>query len=502
MAQISLDFGTSNSSVAYFNGRSPEIIKIDGDELMPSVVTIANGVVEVGQDAVELGRKFPDYCFRHFKRQLGDMWNPDEDVGSQLCEGKDEAGKLNGMTHFKGPNGTTYAPEELASFCLGKMIDAAEAKLRTKITRAVLSYPATFTTQQKEALKRAGYAAGLETVELIDEPTAAAVAYGYDFKKVRRIAVLDVGGGTTDVSFIVTGGGDVKSLATNGSPLVGGADWDRAIGEYVVNRWRQSAHGSDINIRDQARALVLQEAEQTKRRLTRRKESEFRVEDIDINPATGVSQHVIYSIDRDTMDKITSSYLRSIEAACQRAVDEAKEKDPKFSIRDLDDVILIGGMTRVQSIQQLAREFFGQEPKDTVDPEIAVALGGAVRAAVLDGRKGGLTLSQITGHTFSLEVHNAVEDVAMVLIPKGTSYPCKLPRPLFLTNRDAGQQRLSIRLLEGDEGKASACAVLWSAEIEIEAGEPRTAREEVVFEIDESGNPRMSCAGLTYGEAA
>lgn len=493
--RIAIDFGTHNSVLAYYNGRAPEVIKVEGSELTPSVVTIAGDKVFIGKEAQRLGPRYPDSCYKSFKRHLAKPFHDEEDAGEHMVAGPD------GTTHYQGPGGHTYSPTELAGWILGKFQDAAAKKFGGNPERAVVCVPATFKLPQRRAIEEAARQAGFTDIYLIDEPTAAAIAYGYNFEDVKRVAVVDVGAGTTDIAFIETGGGRVEILATNGTSLVGGDDWDKLLGGYVVNLW-ETEHGDDLAVRDRAMQLILDEAELAKRRLTDNAETEFRIEDITKDRKTGADLHMIYPVSQTILNELTKELIKSIRDACQRTVDEAKSKDPRFTVKDLDVVILVGGMTRVPAIQAMVADFFKQAPKTEIDPEIAVALGAAVQAGVMDGRRAGLKIKNITPHSFAIETHDKVEGVATVLVPKGTPYPWKPKVQHKLANREAGQTALSIRLLQGESERASDCVQLDAADIEIEPGDPREVKIPVSFEIDESGNLIFEAGDYSFGRDA
>jgi molecular chaperone DnaK len=367
---VGVDLGSSNSSIAWYNGRVPEVISVDGSPLMPSVVTIvpADAVgpgesqIFVGLDGIESGKRFPDFCFRLAKRRLGEMFHPDEDQGYQ------SVGAPDGTLHYQGPDGHTYSPVEICSMLIAKLLDAATAKWKgEKPDAAVICVPATFSPSQRKAVEEAGRMAGLAYVELMDEPTAAALAYGYDFKKVRRIAVLDVGGGTTDVSIIQTGSGLVSVLGTGGSSITGGSDVDAILGRYIVNQWATDHEGTDLAVDDTAMSLVLQESEDVKKRLSRKVKSEFRIKDFDRSPG-GTDLHMDYVVDRPLLEHLSQDLLKRMRAACLVAIAEATRKDANFSAkRDLNDVVLVGGGSRMPAVQAMAKEVFGQEAKTDIE---------------------------------------------------------------------------------------------------------------------------------------
>lgn len=499
-----IDLGSSNSSIAWYNGRVPEIISVDGSPLMPSVVTIvpADAVAEgesqifVGLDGIESGKRFPDFCFRLAKRRLGEMFHPDEDQGYQ------SVGAPDGTLHYQGPDNHTYSPVEICSMLIAKLLDAATAKWKgEKPDAAVICVPATFSPSQRKAVEEAGRMAGLTYVELMDEPTAAALAYGYDFKKVRRIAVLDVGGGTTDVSIIQTGSGLVSVLGTGGSSITGGSDVDAILGRYIVNQWATDHEGTDLAVDDTAMSLVLQEAEDVKKRLSRKLKSEFRIKDFDRSPG-GTDLHMDYSVDRPLLEHLSQDLLKRMRAACLVAIAEATRKDANFSAkRDLNDVVLVGGGSRMPAVQAMAKEVFGQEAKTDIDCEIAVALGAAIRAAVLDGRKNDLTISDITSWSICVEVYDKVEGVASVVIPRGQPYPSEKPFSFVLTNREPGQTVLPIRIVTGDHDRAALCELLHAIDVPLEPGDPRSARVPFTVGVNSRGEAYGMCGEIEWGSS-
>jgi molecular chaperone DnaK len=500
---VGIDMGTTNSSISRWNGRGPEVIPVDGKALMPSVVTIApadavgpdESQIFVGIDGIEVGKRYRDYCFRLFKRRLGEMWHEDEDTGYQTV------GAPDGTLHYQGPDGHTYSPVELCSMVIGKLLDAATEKFKgERPDGAVICVPATFTPSQRKAVEEAGQMAGLAYIELMDEPTAAALAYGFDFKKVRRIAVLDVGGGTTDVSIVQTGNNLVSVLGTGGSSITGGSDVDAILGRYIVNEWSKK-HDTDLAVDVSAMARVLQEAEQAKIRLSRKQKTEFRIKDFDRTPG-GVVLHMDQIIDRWLLDHLAQDLLKRMRAACEVALAEAKRKDPNFSARDLNDVVLVGGGTRMPAVQALARDIFGQDAKTDIDPEVAVVLGAAIRAAVIEGRKSDLTIQDVLSYSVAVEVYDKVEGVASVVIPRGTTYPTEKPLIFALTNREPGQALLPVRIVTGDHDRAAACDLLHAIDVPIEPGDPRSERVPFTIGLNSRGEAFGTCGDVEWGTAS
>jgi molecular chaperone DnaK len=497
---VGIDLGSSNSSISRW-GRGPEVINVDGSPLMPSVVTIVSAddagpgadQIFVGLDGIEAGKRFPTTCYSLFKRQLGAMFHRDEDTGSQIVEAPD------GSIHYAGPDGHTYSPVELCSMVISKLLDAAAAKFKgERPDGAVICVPATFTPSQRKAVEEAGAMAGLSYVELMDEPTAAALAYGYDFKRVRRIAVLDVGGGTTDVSIIQTGAGLVTVLATGGSGITGGSDIDAILARYIVNQWATQHDGIDLAVDDTAMTLVLKESEDVKKRLSRKQQADFRIKDFDRSPG-GTDLHMDYTVDRPLLEDLAKDLLKRMRSACEVAIAEAQRKDPNFRVSDLHSIVLVGGGTRMPAVQAMAAEVFGQEAKTDIDPEVAVVLGAAIRAGVIEGRVSDLTVQDILSYSVSVEVFDKVEGVASVVIPKGTPYPAEKLIPYTLTNREPGQTVLPVRIVAGENDRAAACDLLHAIDVPLDPCDPRTARVPFTVGLDDKGRPYGTCGGIEWG---
>lgn len=507
---VAVDFGTCNSAVAYYGPRGPEVIKVDGAELVPSAVMAVPRQGEgdkwelvVGQKALRARERSPrsPFCYTSFKRQLGAVYNPEEATTGQMVPGP------RGMLHFQGPDGVTYSPEHLASLVLDRCISAAEAKLGKQIFCAIICVPATYNQAQRNAIREAARLAGLEEVELMDEPVAAAIAHGHhaDNDRPSRVFVLDVGAGTTDCALIEIGRGLMRVLATNGAAMVGGDDWDRCIRNYVVNLHQVQNERSTLAANPDAMRLLLVEAERAKRRLSDEEATEFRVEDIGVDTSTSEDIHVIQTISRDHMDEVTGDLLQDIAEAIQRTMDEAREKDPRFTIRDVDDIILVGGQTRVKAIQRKVAHYFGKAPRSDVDPELAVVLGAAIQAGIREGRLASITIRNITAHGYSVETHDKAEDVATEIVRKGTPYGTKAT--WWLSNRDPNQRLMSLKLLQGDGKRPADNIVVWERQIEVEPGEPRSARVQMDIEIGPSGEPVVDIIAdgeviASYGRAA
>lgn len=489
MSKIGIDLGSSNSCCAIWDGRAARMIEIgEGvNTILPSVITIADGEIYVGADAVEMGKLHPEHCYRHFKRRVRQLWHDNEDTGPQTCRGDD------GDLHYRGPDGFTYSPVELVSYLLASLVTAANQRLQPmdSVTGAVICVPPDFTRAQRDGIVEAAKLAGLDDVELMHEPTAAAIANGFDAKKAKTIVVLDAGGGTVDCTAVRVGNGLIDVLATNGNRALGGEDFDEMLGDTVVNMYR-TEHTTDLKVRDAAMVRIMIEAEAVKKRLSEKTETFFRVDDID-RSRDGVTQHINYPISREFFEETTKDLRKLIVNACNALLADLKRQDVNFSIRDIHEVLLVGGMTRVPSIRQIAKEVFGKDPRRDAAPEQVVAMGAAIRAAILDGRKADITIADVLGQAISIET---TDGIAAVLVPRGMSIP--FSDTFMLSNPDEGQTEISIRLLSGDAARASACQSLWAAEIPIEAGEPETARVPLSVKINASGRATIEVAGQVF----
>lgn len=480
---LGLDLGASNSVGCLWDGKLRLIETTEGGATsLPSVVTIAGGVALVGQAAVDAGRTTPDYDFRNWKRRTAEKWHPDEDTGYQTCEGPD------GMLHYRGPDGSTYSPTELSSFIIGEMIHAANEQLdgRDTVTGLVIGVPATFTPDQIAAVKEAAKMAGMgENVYTLEEPVAAAIANNIDAKKTRCSIVVDFGGSTLDVSLLRAGEGLIRIIAKNGIGDLGGADFDKRIADYAVNLFRTETK-KDLALRDAAMSRIMVEAEQVKKRLTDAEETVFRVENID-RTAEGVSLHMIYKIDRRILSELTRDLQERVLVACKAAIEDARRKDPKFTQADIQDLLLVGGMTRVPAIRQLVSEYFGKQPKRDENPEQVVAQGLAIKAAIIEGRKPDVTVADITSFEIAIETRG---NVPAIIIPRGSPFP--LEKSFKLRNADDDQTEMSVRLMFANRPRASDCHVLEARDIPIDPAPAETREVILIVRVDEEGHPSIA----------
>ena len=481
MAWIGIDLGSTNTCSAIWDGKLRMVeITSGGATSLPSVVTIANGDALVGQAAVEAGRQFPDFDFRNFKRKMGEKWHDDEDTGFQTCRGED------GMLAYRGPETFTYSPVELSALVIAEIVRAANLFLapHDTVTGAVVGIPATFTPDQIEATKAAARMAGIENVATLEEPVAAALANNIDAKKARTSIVVDFGGGTLDVSILRSGGGLIKVIAKNGIGDLGGADFDKRIADYAVNLFRTETK-KDLQLRDAAMTRVLVEAELVKKRLTDVEETTFRVENID-RTAEGVSLHMIYKVDRRILNELTRDLQERVLAAIRAAIEDAKRNVSTFRQADIQDLLLVGGMTRVPAVREMVSEFFGKQPKRDENPERVVAEGLAIKAAIIEGRKPDVSIADITSHDIAIETTN---NVPAIVIPRGSSFP--MEKTLVLSNADDDQREISVRLLYATRPKAVDCHLLEARDIPVEPAPAETLRVKLTLAVDDEGHPSI-----------
>lgn len=488
---IGIDLGNSFSAAAYWNGRSAEIIELpDGRKQLPSAVAVVGEDIVVGWEALAQGRKQREFLFQNFKRRMGEQYHEDAESGHQTC-----ADPQTGMVAWKGPNGHILTTVQLASYIIEELLDAAQAKLGERPTSAVITIPADYGHAQKEATLEAARLAGLVRVDLEHEPTMAALAYGFSFSKRRVIAVPDAGGSTFDVSLIETGKGRngeglVEVLATDGRRKgLGGVDFDREIARYLANRWRSMYPDNDISGDMFAMERVTEQAEEAKRALSGKNETTIRIAEI-ARTSEGISLSMDEQLDLKTYAALSERLTDQIAAICRRAVEKAKERDPKFQMSDIQDVVLVGGMTRSPVVRDAIRSVFGKEPRRDVNPEEAVAMGAAIKAALISGRMTGVTVRDIISKAISIET---IHDVASLIFPSGTTYPAE--KAVTIRNAADNQEALSVAVLEGDSMRASECAVLASHDhIVSEPGPARANGLRVVCKLDESGRLSVEAA--------
>lgn len=494
---IGIDFGSTNTTACLWDGKLRMIeLNAAGATTMPTVVTMIGETALVGDEAVVAGEKNPDFDFRNFKRMMAERWHPDEDTGPQTAEEiNPETGLGTGMLAFVGPHELHYLPTELSTFVISAIVRAANQFLdpHDTVTGAAIGVPATFTPEQIEAVKQAARAAGLENVYTIEEPVAAAIAHNIDAKRPGATFVVDFGGGTLDTTITRSRDGLITILGKNGIGDLGGADWDKRIADYVINLWRtefrkelEAGQVADNGQLDRVMPKILAEAEAVKKRLSVYEETTFKLDPVS-RTIDGVSLPMIYPVTRAILTELTRDLIERMLNACKATIEDAIRNDAKFSATgDIKNVLCVGGMTRVPAVRQAIEEFFGKAPRKDENPEQVVAQGCAIKAAILEGRRPDVTVSDILSFDVAIEGQN---NVPVIVIPRGTSFPCKKTLPVKTV--DDGQTEISMRLLWATRPRAEDCHLLEARDIPVDAAPAGAQRRKVVVSIDDEGMPSI-----------
>jgi len=486
---IGIDLGTTNSCVAVMEGKTPKVIEnAEGMRTTPSIVAFTDeGERLVGQPAKRQAVTNPERTIFAVKRLIGRRYDdPMVEKDKKLVPYK--ISRASNGDAWVEVEGKTYSPSQISAFVLQKMKETAEAYLGTKIEQAVITVPAYFNDAQRQATKDAGKIAGLEVLRIINEPTAAALAYGLDKNKSGTIAVYDLGGGTFDVSILEIGDGVFEVKSTNGDTFLGGEDFDMRLVNYLADEF-QKEQGIDLRRDKLALQRLKEAAEKAKIELSSTTQTEINLPFITAD-ATG-PKHLTMKLTRAKFEALVDDLIQKTIEPCKLAL-----KDAGLSAAEINEVVLVGGMTRMPKVQEIVKQLFGKEPHKGVNPDEVVAVGAAIQAGVLQGDVKDVLLLDVTPLSLGIET---LGGVFTRLIDRNTTIPTKKSQ-VFSTAEDA-QTAVTIRVFQGEREMAADNKMLGQFDLIGIPPAPRGVPQiEVTFDIDANGIVNVSAKDKGTGK--
>jgi len=475
---LGIDLGTTNSAMAYVVGGKPVIVENrEGARTTPSVFhyNSKDGSVVIGEVAKRNSVLHPENTFYEVKRFIGRSFD-DPSVQHDISLVPYKVIEKNGKIKLLTKEGKEYAPEEISAAVLRKLKTDAEEKLGQTITEAVITVPAYFNDAQRQATKDAGEIAGLKVLRIINEPTAAALAYGFEKGKDERILVYDLGGGTFDVTVLEVSSDTIEVLATNGDTHLGGKDFDKRLIEYIISEFKKET-GIDLSKDKAAVQRIKEAAEKAKHDLSTQQEHQINLPFITMGP-DNQPQHLLTTVTRAKFEELVKDLIEKTMDPVKKALADAGVKK-----EDIQEIIMVGGMTRMPAVQRAVEEFFGKKPNLSVNPDEVVALGAAIQGAVLKGDIKDILLLDVTPLTLAIETAG---NIATPMIPRNTTIPTSKTQ-IFSTYAD-NQTAVDIHVVQGERPLASDNKSLGKFTLSGIPPAPRGVPQiEVTFDLDANG---------------